>query len=89
MSSSDRPHPLLDSALEAARCLAADYFPVSDREIDAQTRIYRAIETRQLDQVVEAMNAARLFGNLQWRKWESAWRMAVEHYIGCERREAA
>ena len=80
---------LVRSALEAARCLAADYLPISDREIDAQTRIYRAIEGGELGQVVDAMNAARRYGNRQWRKWESAWRMAVERHLGWQRREAA
>jgi len=78
------------SALDAASCLAADFYPVTDQQIQAQTEIYRAIAGGELGDVVDAMNAARRHATRTWRNWESAWAHAVERYIlNNTRREAA
>jgi hypothetical protein len=79
------------SALDAASCLAADYYPVTDRQIEAQTEIYRAIAGRRIADVVDAMTRARRYATLTWRNWETTWRLAVDRYIlaGGHRREAA
>lgn len=87
------PHRLTQSALDSALDLASDFFPVTDREIAAQTAIYRAVTTGQLCDVLDAMNRARRHGTRTWRDSESAWARAVDVQIfqdlRSHRREAA
>jgi hypothetical protein len=74
-------HDWTPSALQAARRLADDYFPITDRAIDAQVAIVRAVSSGDLEATMEALRQARLCGTPTWRIWHDAWLRAVERHI--------
>ena len=94
MSYVNPEHPKTRSALAAAFDLAADMFPATDEQINAQAEIYRAVASGELYDVVEALNKARRRVTQTWRNWESDFVRAVQVQI-CDdlrkqnRREAA
>lgn len=91
MSSVNPNHPRTRPALAAALDLAAVMWPVNDKQMAAQSAIYRAAKSGDLYATIEATRQARTCFGITWRNAQADWFKRVRETITepLRRREAA